>query len=99
MPLINITIIDIIALISPQVFIPTRLLPPVPIFIINLQSISTNGTSVCHLFNTFTIVVLIIHTVSKVLIHKHVTTTEIYPELFKDTKTQPLGRIQIRDEE
>lgn len=36
-----------------------------------------------------------IYTVSKMLTHKHVTTTEIYLELLEDTKTQTLGRIQI----
>lgn len=36
-----------------------------------------------------------IYTVSKMLTHKHVTTTEIYLELLEDTKTQTIGRIQI----
>ena len=36
-----------------------------------------------------------IYTVSNMLTHKHVTPTEIYLELFEDTKTQTLGCIQI----
>lgn len=38
-----------------------------------------------------------IYTVSKMLTHKHVTTTEIYLELLEDTKTQTIGRIQIHE--
>lgn len=36
-----------------------------------------------------------IYTVSKMLSHKHVTTTEIYLDLLEETKSKTIGRIQI----
>ena len=36
-----------------------------------------------------------IYTVSKMLTHKHVTTTEIYLDLLDEMKEDTLGRIQI----